>query len=398
MGMATRRLEYGMFDCDTHVLDQPDTFSRYIDPRFRDQAIALEDGRMARQRLGTQPIEDDAPATPPGMAVRPGSLKEYLRTLNSGAGAAPYAFMPVQDWHLRRDARLRLMDQQGVESCLVFPGAALTCEAFIADSDVLYANLHAFNQWYDEEWGFDYQGRIYAPPFISLRDRERAAAEVDWAIARGARIVAFRTGPAYGRSPADPYFDPVWARLDEAGVAVAYHLTECGYNRDVSSLWGEDPEALFWRQSAWQWTNCYCDRAIMDTLSALIFGNLFARFPGLRVISVEHGAEWFAYLMRRMDKMRGMGRNGRWIGGVLRERPSEICRRHVFVTPFPEDDVVRIVEQVGADSLCLGSDFPHAEGCAEPAEFLEQIEPLPAGEIRKIMRDNGRRLIGAGAL
>ena len=52
-----------------------------------------------------------------------------------------------------------------------------------------------------------------------------------------------------------------------------------------------------------------------------------------------------------------------------------------------------VVEQVGTDSLCLGSDFPHAEGCAKPLEFAQRIASLPSAEIRKIMRDNGRRLL-----
>ena len=36
-------------------------------------------------------------------------------------------------------------------------------------------------------------------------------------------------GPAHGKSPADPYFDPIWSRLNEAGVAVAYHVSEANF-------------------------------------------------------------------------------------------------------------------------------------------------------------------------
>ena len=44
--------------------------------------------------------------------------------------------------------------------------------------------------------------------------------------------------------------------------------------------------------SAWQWMNVYGQRPIEDTLSALIFDNLFGRFPDLKVLVAEHGAEW----------------------------------------------------------------------------------------------------------
>ena len=69
-----------------------------------------------------------------------------------------------------------------------------------------------------------------------------------------------------------------------------------------------------------------------------------------------------------------MGRNGPWIGGPLRERPSEIFRRHVRIAPYPEDDVVKIVTDLGhCDSIVMGSDFPHAEGLAVPADFAELL-------------------------
>ena len=36
----------------------------------------------------------------------------------------------------------------------------------------------------------------------------------DWHAAT--TLAHLRPGPAFGRSPADPHFDPFWARLDEA--------------------------------------------------------------------------------------------------------------------------------------------------------------------------------------
>jgi len=131
----------------------------------------------------------------------------------------------------------------------------------------------------------------------------------------------------------------------------------------------------------------------MDTLSALVYGNLFGRFPNLKVISVEHGAEWLPYFLKRLDRMRGMGRAGQWLGGPLKERPSEIVKRHIAVTPFGEDDVSEIAARAGVDSLVLGSDFPHPEGLAQPESFVETMTALTSAEIRKVMRDNGRALL-----
>lgn len=386
-------LPYRIFDCDTHVTEHDDAFTRHMEPKYREHAITFRPGYLHDARLDGEPFDEGA-KIPEGRTVRPGSLKEFFHKMGQAKGEAPYEYMEWAPWHLHRDARLKLMDEQNMEGCIVFPNTAVYVDGVVKDDAIAYANLRAFNTWFDEEWGFNYKERIYAPPFISLRDVDRAVEEVEWALKRGARVFNMTTGHAFGRSPADPHFDPVWSRLNEAKAVIAYHLTECGYNREISTNWSEVGGAKFWEQSAWQWMNMYCDRAIMDTLSALVYHNLFGRFPGLKVISVEHGAEWFPYFLKRLDKMRGMGRGGQWLGGVLSERPSEIVRRHISVTPFAEDDVDAIAAKVGGvDSLVLGSDFPHAEGLERPEDFVATMTSLSDAEIRQVMRDNGRALL-----
>jgi len=69
-------------------------------------------------------------------------------------------------------------------------------------------------------------------------------------------------------------------------------------------------------------------------------------------------------------------------------------RRHVYVAPYPEDDIVRLVEMIGAEHVLFGSDWPHPEGVAEPLAFLKYLEGLSDAQIRTIARDNGVRLLG----
>jgi predicted TIM-barrel fold metal-dependent hydrolase len=305
----------------------------------------------------------------------------------------------MQPEYQGRDARLALMDRQGLESILIFPTIAVTVEHFMRDdAEQMYGNLRAFNTWLDETWGFAHRDRIFAPPLISLLDRERAVQELEWALRRGARAICLRPGPAYGRSPADPYFDPFWARVDEAGAVVGYHITESGYNEMMSVHFGEEPNPPSHGQSALQWSCFYGDRPIMDTVAALVFGNLFGRFPRVRVVSVENGSLWVPYLMRVMDKMGGMARNGPWIGGRIREKPSEIVRRHVFVAPHHfGEDLLELARVLGPSQILFGSDFPHGEGLPEPLEFVQRLDGLPPDQVRMIMRDNARGLLGAPA-
>jgi len=41
----------------------------------------------------------------------------------------------------------------------------------------------------------------------------------------------------------------------------------------------------------------------------------------------------------------------------------------------------------------MGSDFPHAEGLAEPAAFAALLDGLTEAQKRQILRDNAARLL-----
>lgn len=384
-----------LFDADNHYYEPRDAFTRHIEPRYRDLAIHVEP-RAGRERLmiGTRPFTFLENLFFESTA-RPGSLREMLRNLSTQGGFERADVREaIQPEYTDREARLRKMDEQGLHSVLLFPTLAVCVEHFmVKDVAQTFANVRAFNRWLDEDWGFDHQGRIHAVPLLSLLDVELAVQELEWVMGRGARVIHLRPGPQGGRSPADPCFDPFWARVSEAGLAVAFHISESGYNEMMSVHWGEQENPPSHRQSAFQWTNFYGDRPIMDTFSALILHNLFGRFPGLRVLSVENGSLYVPYLMKVMDKMKGMGRNGPWPGGYVTGRPSEIFRRHFYVAPHHEEDIVALAGQIGSDRVLFGSDYPHAEGLAEPARFAEGLAGLPEGDVARIMSGNMRRVI-----
>ncbi|MGV0605834.1 amidohydrolase [Mycolicibacterium flavescens] len=391
-------IDYGIFDCDTHCYETRDAFTRYLPAEFKDRAITTVRGAdgveviLAGHRVATFNSEGGLGLD---VAYRPGSLKEMLRQMGSGNPEESYEPQPMQPEYVERSARLAVMAKQNVERMVIYPsGMALAAEHYVDDTAALYANLRSFNRWIDDEWGFDFEGRIYATALLSLRDLDSAIAETEAIIAEGAKFVMLPTGPAYGRSPGDPYFDPVYARLQEAGCVLVYHIMPFWYFNAISPAWGHNPDPASWHMSAWQWMNIYGQRPIEDTLSALIFDNLFGRFPKLNALVAEHGAEWVPFFLKHMDKSRGMGRNGPWIGGKLTERPSRIFRQHVRVVPYPEDDIPGIVSSLGYDDvLVMGSDFPHAEGLAEPADFLKLLDPLDDAAKRRIMRDNAEHLL-----
>jgi predicted TIM-barrel fold metal-dependent hydrolase len=389
-------LPYRMVDFDQHSYEATDCFTRFMPKAKQDTAIRLIDmpsghkALLANERIITAfEKEHDLEK-----AYVPGSLAEMLRKRASGDAAdADRFFEPLQPEYLDRDARLVQLGEQQIDKSIMYPGGwALLAEPFLDGIDPLYDNFQSFNRWIDEDWGFNYRDTIYAPALMSLRDLDRALAELDRVLVAGAQFIYLAAGPAYGRSPGDPYFDPFWARINEAKAKVCYHISEFHYQEEVASHWGWKIGPPF-QFSAWQWQNSYGERPITDTLSALIFDNLFGRFPDIRVVVSEFGASWTPHFVKHMDKSRGMARLGPWLGGPLTERPSEIFKRHVKVVPYPEDDTVALAEQLGGtEALVMGSDWPHAEGLREPADFFNRVEGLGDDKRRHFLRDNGMTL------
>jgi predicted TIM-barrel fold metal-dependent hydrolase len=393
-------LDYLVIDADNHYYETPDCFSRHIEPRYADKAIT------ARQTAdGTWDVKvGDRPFT--FMDVKfdrtnpPGSLHAILRAKDSAGGLTwgdSYSKENMLPAFQHRAARLAMMDEQGIESAILLPTLAVGVEAYMLDDpEQLYANYRAFNRWLDEEWGFDFEHRIYAPALLSLLDLEQALAELDRVMAAGARIIHLTPGPiGNGTSLADPRYDPFWARIDEAGLLVAFHIADTRYP-DVSMAWGEEPAPPVRQMTAWQWAFVHGDRPIMETLGAMVYGNMFARFPNLRVLSLENGSDWVHYLLTLLDKKKGMGRYAHWIGGRPAGRPSDTFRRHVSVSPYPEDDVEALVQRIGADRVLFGSDYPHPEGLAEPRRFTDLLPHRSPDEVRMVMRGNAAALLGLG--
>jgi predicted TIM-barrel fold metal-dependent hydrolase len=394
------QLDYRLIDADNHYYEQRDAFSRFMEPQHRAVGVTvrrLPDG-SDRIFIGERPYNFNFTAPDAFERVgRPGSLRERMQLIKAGESILGRDRLEIDmaAEFTDRSARLRVMDEQGIEAAIMLPSLGVGVEHFMLDDPIqLYANLRAFNRWLDEDWGINYQNRIFSPPLLNLLDVTKAIDELEWAIDRGARVVHLRPAPVMGRSIADPYFDSFWARIEEAGVLVAFHISNSGYNELLGPAWGEEANPPVREMSAWQWTCSYGDRPIMDTLAALILHNLFGRFPGIRVASIENGSLWVDYLLKAMDKYRGMGRHGPWIGGPVLDRPSRIFKEHVYVSPFHEENIVELTELIGAGHVLFGSDYPHTEGLATPAEFSDRLVGLSAEDVRSIMRDNASRLLG----
>lgn len=388
------------FDCDSHIVETLENLTRYQPKAFKDK-YRLERHETDEGKypwfLNGQKLEILEDATRPGNLIpKPGALKEFLIALREGLRT--HVFVPAGPDVLTREGRLAHMDATGVEASILYPGEVISMWPYFTDPTDRLTLLHAFNEYLLEDWGFNHQDRLYGAPMLALDDVVAASREAAWMVEHGVRVVLIPAQPAAGRSPADPYFDPVWSILNEAHVAVAFHIGESEGTHPLLRAWNEKVTPARHSASAWFWMNAYGEAPLVHTLSSIIYYNLFARFPNLKILSVENGAEWVPHFLQKLDKSRGMARNGHWPCGPLTERPSNTFRRHVGVVPYPEDDVVGITAAIGPDTLCMGTDFPHPEGVARAQEFVDA--PMQAivddATRRKLVHDNARRFVPVG--
>jgi predicted TIM-barrel fold metal-dependent hydrolase len=72
--------------------------------------------------------------------------------------------------------------------------------------------------------------------------------------------------------------------------------------------------------------------------------------------------------------------------------PIEELRAHVWVSPYYEDDLLGLRDALGASQIIFGSDYPHAEGLADPVTFVKDLDGFSTDEVRLIMRENALAL------
>jgi predicted TIM-barrel fold metal-dependent hydrolase len=191
--------------------------------------------------------------------------------------------------------------------------------------------------------------------------------------------------PSGSKSPAHRLFDPFWARVNEAGVTVAYHSGDAGYNK-FADEWGAGGEFRSFDYDPLRMT--LSASSISDTLAALVCHGVFERFPRLRVATIESGSDWVAPLLKKLKKTHGQ------MPRAFASDPAEQFRRHVSVSPYYEDDLEALRAALGAEHILFGSDWPHAEGLAVPTDFIHELKGYDEGEVKLVMRDNALRLLG----
>jgi predicted TIM-barrel fold metal-dependent hydrolase len=214
---------------------------------------------------------------------------------------------------------------------------------------------------------------------------------------RGAKIFLMRVAPVptwKGRkSFALPEFDPFWEEVQRLDIVVGMHSGDPGYQRFVNEWEGFPGEMLPFKATGSRAFQAMMSErnVVQDAMASIIGHGLATRFPKLRFMPVEFGAQWIRPFVNRIRSLYERS------PVLFDEDPFEVFKRNVYLHIFHEPDPKGLLDLgLPADRLMFGSDFPHPEGLGDPLAYSEVVEGLSQEDQELIMGGTLARAMKVG--
>jgi uncharacterized protein len=388
------KTEAMVIDCDGHILEPPDLWEKYIDPKYRERAMRIRIGDDGFEYLEID--RQRAKMTQPGLLGSLGGMgrkvedakklrERALRGEVKSEDLRGLSLLPKpEDTYLKGAAfgtmdmkeRLKLLDQEGMAKAVLYPTIGLLWEAELFEADLSSAYCRAYNRWI-ADFCRDSGGRLVPIAHLSLGDPEEAAREFERAVKDGCKG-AFVCPFTITRVPhGDAAHDRVFAVAQDLDVPLAIHPTF-------------EPAAfgIHHRYDNFQWAAWYHDlfagQGVQHAFATFFQLGVFDRFPKLRLVVLESQAGWIGYFLDRADAIY----NGTTLGASVRlkEKPSYYFKRQCYISADPDErTIAAMMEVVGEDKFFWASDYPHPD---HPGNYLEELQGLIAP-----MKDSGKRAI-----
>jgi predicted TIM-barrel fold metal-dependent hydrolase len=387
---VANRLDFPVFDADNHMYEQPDAFTRYLPPEYRNLVKLVQVN--GRDKLAIKNVISEYIPNPTfSVVAKPGAQEAFFKNGNpEGKSRREILGEPMRspEAFFRPGPRLELMDEQGLDRAIMWPTlASVLEERLTTDPEATHAVVHAFNQWMYEEWTFNYENRIFPAPVVTLPIVDEAIRELDWIAERGAKLILVRPAPVPSlrgfRSFALPEFDPFWAKVQEYDITVGMHASDDGLTRYFNQWNGHYDELLpFADSNAFLDVQHLMNRGIFDAMCSAVTHGMLSRFPGLRLLPVENGSGWVLPLLD------ALGHSYAKQPKMYAEDPVAVVRRNIWIHPFFEENPLGLIKAIGTDHVVFGSDYPHPEGLADPVSYVKELDSLSDEDIRRVMGGN----------
>ncbi|MQF68840.1 amidohydrolase [SAR202 cluster bacterium AD-804-J14_MRT_500m] len=364
---------------DSHVVEPPNLWIDRMDPKFSDRIPHLEKGDPFDQWFC-----DAHPISTLGAFSAAGKRFSAPQTIDLDG-----RFDDVPAGGYDPTAHINDLAIDGVYADVLYPSIGLGL--FGIPDPVLISNVFsAYNDWLSE-FCSAYPDRLKGVAMILAEPSniETSVAELRRCTEIGLVGAMISVYPSPGMYYDSPSYDPFWAAAQELNMPVSLHVST---NRPGSVEHNIDAGKP--SQSGADRSNS--DHWVRMSLSHLVLGGVFERFPDLKVINVEHELSWMLYWIQRMDLTyieRTTQTPHRFKNDML---PSDFVRRNIYHS-FQEDSIgIQFRDMIGVDNLMWASDYPHAEATFPESQRIlsEILEGVPQKERDQIVGGNCARMYG----
>jgi predicted TIM-barrel fold metal-dependent hydrolase len=349
-------------DADSHILETKDWISNFTDP---DILGKLPEMSLAKSGTKSFEVINDAVVKQRERAARGFAAIDVVK--GQKGWNAPGAFDAAE--------RKAALDDLGFKRQLVFSTFSATQYLHHDDLDVRYGGIRAHNRAMAAFCNQD--PRLIAVGQVSLADPARCVKEMKEGMRLGCGAFWIPGMPVRDKSPGHPDFDIVWQAFCDLNVPFMLHVgpnspvklaeyENNGQPRPKDITGAEGGENLRVRDFM------LLSIGPQQFLTALVFDAVFERFPALRGGVIELGAGWVPEYLRMLDLSQKIFKRTDPSVAALPVKASEYIRRAVKFTPFPGEDVGRLIKDAGPDLFMFSSDYPHPEGTDDPIGRFER--------------------------
>ena len=353
-----------VISADSHVVEPSDLWLNGIHPSYRDRAprVVRDEEGQDNYRCGDMNL------------LAPSAMSQAGQPEGTNGKTVEDVYPGAYNPH----ARLKDMAADGVDAEVLYPSVSMRLYA-LPDPELKSACFEAYNTWIA---GFcqAYPDRFKGIATVAIEKTEEAAAELLRARKlglAGAMVTLASDDPAlYSSTNRDQF----WATAEALGLPVSLHLATNQRNM-VYTLPSLSMSAI----------------DAQESITNMIFGGLFHRFPQLKVVSVENDAGWVGYLLERMDYVTtAWGRNREYAIKDTGMLPSEYFHRNISLTFLRDRTGVEGRYWIGVDNMMWSNDYPHSNSTWPTSRHLMEslFKGVPESERQRMVSTNAAKLYG----
>ncbi len=299
------------------------------------------------------------------------------------------------------ELRIKDQDRDGVQAEVMY--GVLGATGRLNDAEAAVEVMRVYNEWL-ADFCATHPERYAGLASIPNNPLEAAIAEVERVAKRGV-LRGFDIANSSDLTPLwSPYWNPLWEVINASGLPLHFH-TVGGYLPDHIRkivLIGSDPTRanapdapqvdLPVARAAFATNITQFQINMANVLASLIFAGVLERYPRIRLVLGESGIGWIPYILWRMD--------AEWEDQFkdlsLTMPPSAYWRRQCWATYQTDPIGIKLLDDLGADKIMWGSDFPHPDGVwPDSQEYVQkELGHLPADVRHRIVCKNAGELYG----